>query len=166
MTHRFELRRIHESAIPRTIEKAEHYRLLNDPEQAESICLDVLEIDADNQKALVILILSLTDQFAAESGVRGGKRVRKLIPKLEDEYARVYYSGLICEREARAHVRRPRSRSFAYDAFREAMDWYEKAEALRKPGNDDPLLRWNSCARTIMNEGLEPGQASGELPLE
>jgi hypothetical protein len=39
----------------------------------------------------------------------------------------------------------------AYDAFREAMEHYEKAERLAPPGNDDARLRWNTCAR-ILNQ--------------
>jgi hypothetical protein len=31
------------------------------------------------------------------------------------------------------------------------MSWYEKAEKLRPSGNDDALLRWNTCAR-LLNE--------------
>jgi hypothetical protein len=41
------------------------------------------------------------------------------------------------------------SGAMAYDALRQAMDWYEKAEAIRPPGNDDAILRWNTCARLI-----------------
>ena len=40
----------------------------------------------------------------------------------------------------------------AYEWLREAMDWYEKAEAIRPAGNDDALLRWNACARLIMRD--------------
>jgi hypothetical protein len=32
------------------------------------------------------------------------------------------------------------------------MAGYEKAEALREPGNDDAVLRWNTCARLIMRD--------------
>src|ERR1700722_16262182 len=50
-------------AVPLALEKAERYRLLNEPAQAESICLDVLAVDPDNQRALVMLLLALSDQF-------------------------------------------------------------------------------------------------------
>ena len=39
----FELERISIDAVPAALEKAERYRLLNEPLMAESICLDVLE---------------------------------------------------------------------------------------------------------------------------
>ena len=60
----YEIKPIHREAVPAALEKAKHYRLLNAPADAESICLDILEIDPDHQEALVVLILSLTDQFA------------------------------------------------------------------------------------------------------
>jgi hypothetical protein len=50
-------------AVAKAVEKAEHYRLLNDPEQAESICLDVLAVAPDHQIALRVLLLAMTDQF-------------------------------------------------------------------------------------------------------
>ena len=37
----------------------------------------------------------------------------------------------------------------AHDWFRDAMRWYEKAEALRPAGNDEAILRWNTCARLL-----------------
>ena len=56
----FELKPIHQDAIPQALEKAHFYRLLNEPGAAESICLDILEIDPDNQQALVTLLVALT----------------------------------------------------------------------------------------------------------
>jgi hypothetical protein len=32
------------------------------------------------------------------------------------------------------------------------MEHYERAQALRPPGNDDAILRWNTCARMIMRD--------------
>jgi hypothetical protein len=166
MSDHFDLRRIHHDNIPRALDRAHHYRLLNDPEQAESICLDVLDVDPSNQQAIVTLVLALTDSFSRDSGTRGVRRARELLSKLDDAYEQAYYAGLVAERTGRAHLARATSRAFAYESFREAMGCYERAEAIRPPGNDDPLLRWNSCARTIMREGLEPPSDPGELPLE
>ena len=59
----FELKPLSKSAIPAAIQKAERYRLLNEPQEAESICLDILAIDPDNREAPVVLLLALTDQF-------------------------------------------------------------------------------------------------------
>ena len=149
----FELKPLHTEAIPRALEKAERYRLLNEPAQAESICLDVLEIDPENQQALVTLLLALTDQF--EHGVADyGKQARELIPRLHSEYERAYYAGIICERQARAqfHLRAPGTGVIAHHWLVEAMNFYEKAEAIRPLGNDDALLRWNTCARMLRRD--------------
>jgi hypothetical protein len=166
MTAVFELKKISPDGIPHALEKAERYRLLNDPQQAESICLDVLSVDGDNQDALRILILSLTDQFTASAG-GNAHDARMQISKLSDEYERAYYTGLVCERETRAYLERKNVvRSAAYDGFRQAMEWYERAEELRPPGNVDAVLRWNSCVRALERERLEPEAREPELPLE
>lgn len=163
----FELKTLSKEAVPRALEKAERYRLLNEPNEAESICLDVLRVAPDNQQALVVLLLALTDQF--EHGTTAGE-ARQVLPRLHEEYDRLYYEGLICERQAKAQLRRggPGARFAAYEWFREAMSWYERAEAVRLAGNDDAALRWNACARALMqNRELEPAPREGpEPPLE
>jgi hypothetical protein len=165
----FELKTLSREAVPRALEKAERYRLLNEPVQAESICLDVLEIDSANQNALVILLLALTDQFD-EDLADAAKRAQDVLPRLASEYERCYYAGIIWERRARAQMKRgrPGSGYAAYDSFREAMGWYGKAEAVRPAGNDDALLRWNACVRLLQRAPqVAPGpQEPGELPLE
>lgn len=165
----FELKRLTKKAIPRALEKAERYRLLNEPGEAESICLDVLGIDSENPSALVTLLLALTDQFE-ERFAEALQGAREVLGRLGDEYERAYYAGIIFERQAKALLRQggPASGYVAYDAFREAMGWYEKAEALRPAGNDDALLRWNTCARIIeRNADLVPEpEERSEPPLE
>ena len=165
---RFQLKRIDVEGIPQALDKAERYRLLNDPVQAESICHDVLAVDAGNQDALRSLILSLTDQFGAGGAAHAAREARAYIAELADEYERAYYTGVVYERETRAFLHRKNAvRSAAYDGFRHAMEWYERAEALRPPGNVDAVLRWNSCVRAIERERLEPAADDlRELPLE
>jgi tetratricopeptide (TPR) repeat protein len=164
----FSLKTITVDGIPNALEKAERYRLLNDPAQAESICRDVLAVDRDNQDALRMLILALTDQFRAHSAAGAAREARTHISQLSDEYERAYYTGIVHERETRAYLERKNVvRSAAYDGFRHAMEWYERAEALRPPGNVDALLRWNSCVRAIEREGLVAEERhEPELPLE
>jgi hypothetical protein len=157
-----ELKRLAAESIGRTLQKAERYRLLGEPCEAESICVDVLEVDPDNHEARVMLILSLSDQFRVDlSRVAEGKT---LAAQLEDEYERFYYSGIVAERLGKAQLARggPSSDDYANRALREAMGWYEKAEAVRPPANDDAILRWNTCARTLIRRGLTspPNQAS------
>ena len=138
------------------------YRLLNEPGEAESISLDVLRTEPDNQQALVILLLALTDRFSKGYAV-GVTQARELLPRLRDPYEQAYYAGIICERRAKAQLHRggPGCGFEAYEFLREAMAWYEKAETLRPPGNDDALLRWNACARIIMGNGLAPRSEEG-----
>jgi len=144
----FELKPLSAESIPNALAKVERYRLLNEPWQAESICQDVLRVDPENQTALVMLILSLTDQF--DRGV-SAQEAREVIPRLKDEYQRAYYSGVICERKATRLFEQGRlgSAPIVFEAFREAMAWYEKAEVIRPPANDDAILRWNTCARFL-----------------
>jgi hypothetical protein len=153
VTDSYELKRISSASIPGALAKAERYRIINDPSSAESICLDVLEIDPRNQEALITLLLALTDQFA-EAPAERARRAQALLPRLDDEYKRLYYAGIVCERHAKAHLRRATigSGELAYHWFREAMDWYEKAAARRPAGNDEPILRWNTCARILTRD--------------
>jgi hypothetical protein len=147
----FELKSLRPDAIPSALEKAERYRLLNEPEQAQSICEDVLAIDPENQEALRTLILVLTDRFA-EVRPASPDQARELVPRLKSEYQRAYCAGIVAEREGIAWLRsdKPRSGEAAYVCFRDAMRHFEEAEKLRPPANDDAVLRWNSCARMIM----------------
>ena len=165
----YELKPLSKEAIPRALEKAQRYRLLNEPVEAQSICLDVLRIDPENESALVCLLLALTDQFDEEIQ-DAVVQAREVLPRLRDGYSRAYYAGIICERRAKAQLHHggPASGFAAYDWFRDAMTWYEKAETIRPPGNDDALLRWNTCARILMRHPhLQPGpQERTELPLE
>src|SRR3954470_7399814 len=95
---------ITKDAIPTALQKAERYRVINDPTSAESICLDVLALDPNNQQALVTLLLAITDQFGP-APTEGVRRAREVLPRLESEYKRSYYDGIICERCAKAHLR-------------------------------------------------------------
>jgi hypothetical protein len=148
----FDLKHLTREGIPAALEKAHRYRLLNEPEQAESICEDVLRLDPGNQDALVTRILAITDQFTG-SRPTTPQHAREFVIRLKGEYEREYYAGIIAEREGVAWLRsdKPRCGEAAYVCFREAMAHYEKAEAVRPPANDDALLRWNFCARMIMN---------------
>ena len=92
-----EFKSISRDAVPLALEKAERYRLLNEPAQAESVCRDVLAVDPQNQQALVMLLLALTDQFRIGSP-ECFDEAQAVVPKLHEEYQRLYYSGIIWER--------------------------------------------------------------------
>lgn len=152
----FTLKTISRESIPRSLERAERYRVLNEPAEAESICLDVLHIEPDHPTALVTLLLALTDQFESGGDVR---HARDVLPRLPTEYERAYYAGIIAERRAKARLRHggPGARFAAYEWFTEAMGHYERAETLKPAGNDDAALRWNTCARILMaNRDIQP----------
>ena len=156
MAETFELKKISSDAVDHSLDKAKHYRLLAQPEQAESLCLDILEVEPSNQQTLVVMVLALTDQFGHHGSKGCIRRAKGYVDQIQSEYHKFYYSGIIAEREGRAMLNRGPARSFAYECFREAMDLFEKAEGVRPTNDDDPILRWNSCARTIMNEKLKP----------
>src|SRR3954447_2262878 len=145
-----ELKPITKAGVPAALQKAERYRLLNDSSAAESICLDILEVDPENQSALVTLLLSISDQFGEELS-DGVHRAREVLPRLTDEYKRAYYAGIICERRAKALLHRSAlgAADVAVEWFREAMSWYGRAESLRPAGNDEAILRWNTCVRLL-----------------
>lgn len=151
----FELKKLSQEGIPAALEKANRYRLLNEPGEAESVCDDVLTIDPENQQAMVTLLLALTDRFGKSYSV-SVTHAREVVPKLQDAYERAYYSGIIRERQAKALLQHghPGSGFEAYEFLREAMSFYEEAETLRPAGNEDALLRWNACARIIMRNRL------------
>ncbi len=166
MKETFELKPISREAIPRAIQKAERYRLINQPWAAESICRDILGIDPENQPVLVMFILSLTDQLAG-GYAHAMQTVRETLPRITDPYQRAYYTGMAAERSGQAVLHRGGMGSgpMAYDSFREAMTWYEKAEAIRPAGNDDAILRWNTCARLLSGSShISPGGESSYEP--
>jgi hypothetical protein len=162
----FQLKPISPDGVPAALQKADRYRLINDPSSAESIYLDVLRLDPEHQSAVIGLLLAITDQFA-EGPAEGVRRAQELLPRITDPYQRAYHTGIVCERCGKAQLHRavPGASSLAYDWFRKAMDSYEQAEALRPAGHDEAILRWNTCARLLENlpqlgpedaESLEP----------
>ena len=150
-----DLKSLSKEAIPAALEKAERYRLLNEPGEAESICLDILETDPENQPALITLLLALTDRFSKGYGV-SDTPANQLLARIKGEYERAYYTGILAERRAKAKLAQghPGASHYAYHELCEAMRQFEKAEKIRPPGNDDALLRWNTCARMMAKNKL------------
>ncbi|MFV1995646.1 MAG: hypothetical protein ACC661_09435, partial [Verrucomicrobiales bacterium] len=151
-----ELKPLSKKAIPSALEKAKHYRLLNEPSAAESIIRDVLRVDPENQEALIVLVLSMADQFGRDYVV-AKQHVDEVLSKLEGDYQREYYSGIVCERRGVAQLRggAPGSAHNAYEWFHEAMGHYQAAEKASPSDNDDAILRWNTCLRLIERNRLE-----------
>jgi hypothetical protein len=161
----FELKPLSIDAIPGALAKAERYRLLNEPWQAESICRDILLVDSENQPALIMLALALTDQF--DQGA-GAQEAHRLADRLRDGYASAYYRGIVFERHAIALHRHGdfRAGTAVYALIESAMQWYERAQAMRPHGNDDSVLRWNACARFLQRSPhLIPAEETSEPVL-
>jgi len=131
-----QLKSISKAGIPEAIAKAELYRYINEPEEAESICRDILAIVPDHQLALRMLGLAITDQFLGASGDRYPE-VLSIFQGLRDPYEQFYYTGLLYA----AHILLP--------LIEEAMRCFAEAEKIRPAGNDDSILRWNRCVRLL-----------------
>jgi hypothetical protein len=149
----YEPKPISRDAIPAALAKAERYRLLNEPGEAESICLDVLQVEPGNEDALVMLLLALTDQFPTESAAspHTAGRAEDVLKRLGDPYDREYYAGIIRERRAKAVLHRDsfHSSATAVAWLHEAMECFARADAIKPAHNDDAVLRWNACARLL-----------------
>ena len=160
------LKPISREGVPAALEKAHRYRLLNDSVAAESICLDVLDLESDNVEALVMHVLAITDQFSTG---HAADRARALVAvaRLTDPYQHAYYLGVICERWAKAVLDRstPGAPEMAYASIEKAMVHYAQAEVLRTPGNDEAILRWNTCVRMLQRDPhLRPREADAWEP--
>lgn len=142
------LKTISKNGIAQAIAKAELYRYLAEPEESESICRDILAVESDNQFALRMLGLAICDQFS------GGRLDRwpeaeSIFQTLTDAYERLYYSGLLHERRAKAQLRAGQPLRTLVPLIENAMLCFEQAEKIRPPDNDDALLRWNRCVRLL-----------------
>jgi len=140
-----QLKSISKAGIPEAIAKVELYRYLNEPEEAESICRDILAIDPDQQLARRMLGLAITDQFIGGTGDRYDE-VRAIFKGLRDPYERSYYTGLLLERRAKAQLRAGSAAHILLPLVEEALNCFADAEKIRPVGNDDSILRWNRCA--------------------
>ena len=145
------LKTISLDCIREAISKVQLYRSLNEPEEAESICNDILAADPENQLALRYLGLAITDQFTGQYTDRYSD-VESAFKRLTDPYENWYYLGLLAERRAKAQMRAGIPPRAWIGLLQDAMRHFEEAEKIRPSGNDDAMLRWNRCVRIL--EGL------------
>src|SRR5215472_2773625 len=143
-----ELKSISKAGIAEALAKVELYRYLNEPEEAESICRDILAVDPEHQMAKRMLGLAITDQFLGTSIDRYAE-VAALFESLRDAYERNYYTGLLYERRAKAQLRTGCAAHILLPLVEDAMHYFAEAEKLRPAGNDDSILRWNRCVRLL-----------------
>ena len=144
------LKTISKSGISEAIAKAELYRYLNEPEEAESICRDILTADPNHALGLRTLGLAITDQFTGEPSDRYAE-VEKIFQSLADPYERQYYTGLLCERRVKAQLRAGREAHTLLSLLERALQCFAEAEKIHPPGNDDAILRWNRCVRLLQS---------------
>ena len=148
------IKRISTAGIGEAIAKVELYRSLNEPEEAESICRDILVIEPQHQLAERLLGLALTDQFTGH----GSDRYREaefIFLELKDPYERLYYAGILHERRARAQLNAGQAPRSLLALFDHALHFFAEAEKIRPAANDDAILRWNRCVRLIQNPAYE-----------
>lgn len=154
-----EPRNIPVETVDVALKQAQHYRLLNEPALAESICRDIIAVDQRHQPAWVTLLLALTDQFD-EKRSTAFDQARDALEHLSDEFQRYYYGGIIYERWARAQLKSGLQHEVVDSWMRNAMSSYMMAEELAPPNDPNPLLRWNTCARFLKeSEANQPAHA-------
>jgi tetratricopeptide (TPR) repeat protein len=158
----YEVKRISTAGIAEAIAKAELYRSLNEPEEAESICRDILAIEPQHQLALRLLGLALTDQFTGQ-GSDHYRETGEIFQQLKDPYERLYYSGITHERRAKAQLNAGQLPRSLFALFEQALHSFAEAEKIRPAGNDDAILRWNRCVRLLQNPAYEWDELEPEL---
>jgi len=160
----YKLKSISKAGIPEAASKAELYRYLNDPEESESICRDILALDPENQQALRLLGLAISDQFLGV-GTDRFREAKDSFEKLSDQYERLYHVGLLFERRAKAQIQAGQPPHTLLPLLEQAMARYAEAEAIRPQANDDAILRWNRCVRLleILKSRLEEGLVSFDV---
>jgi tetratricopeptide (TPR) repeat protein len=154
-------KKITPNVIPIALDKADRYRLLNEPREAESICTDVLDVDPNNKEAQITLLLAITDQFEVDFHA-ALQRAKNALQTLEGEYEKAYYEGIIHERWAKAQLARGVPDNIARGWFLEAMHGYENAEKLSPPNDPDPVLRWNTCLRFMQRLAVQSSERGRE----
>jgi hypothetical protein len=162
----FTLKPISRDSVDGALAKAERYRLLNEPTEAESICRDILEIAPANREARISLILALTDEFPRDD--RAFASAMAETAGLDSAYDRAYYAGIAWERRAKAFhdAGRPGSSGRVYEWIVKAMGLFEEAKRVRPAGNDDPILRWNACVRFLeRHKSLGPATEDVKEPI-
>ncbi|MBX3191457.1 MAG: tetratricopeptide repeat protein [Labilithrix sp.] len=143
----WELKKLGERNLDAAVALARHYRDLNQPEEAESICRDVLDVAPGNVDAWRTLGLALTDRFPA-AWMTLFDEACAAFEKLPTDYERTYYVAIAWERFAKAQIDAGRAHN-AIHAFEEAMQRFEKAAELGPKDEPAPILHYNRCVRAL-----------------
>src|SRR5260370_23152118 len=135
-----QLKSISKAGIPEAIAKAELYRYLNEPEEAESICRDILAVDPAHQLARRMLGLAITDQFIGATIDRDAE-VESIFQSLRDPYEQLYYTGLLLERHAKTHLLIGYPPHILLPLIQEPMHCFTESDKILPASNDDSILR-------------------------
>jgi len=149
----YQLKSISKAGIAEALAKVELYRYLNEPEESESICRDILAVDPQQQLALRLLGLSITDQFTGGISDRC-LEAEELFLRLTDRYEQLYYRGILHERRAKAQLRAGQLPHAVLPLLERALHCFAESEKIRPAGNDDAILRWNRCVRLLQTPSL------------
>ena len=157
-----ELKPLRARNLSAAVALAKHYRDLNQPEEAESICRDILDVAPDNVDAIRTLGLALTDQFPT-SWMTLFDDACAAFAKLSSEYERMYYTGVAWERYAKAQLIAGRAHN-AIHAYEEALGRFEAADKLGSPDDPAPILHYNRCVRALEHPELVRMSSSPQVP--
>ena len=149
----YQLKSISKAGIAEALAKVELYRYLNEAEESESICRDILAVDPHQQLALRLLGLAITDQFTGGVSDRC-REAEETFQRLADRYEQLYYTGLLQERRAKAQLRAGQLPHAVYPLLERALHCFGEAEKIRPASNDDAILRWNRCVRLLQTPSL------------
>jgi hypothetical protein len=145
-----ELKKISKSGIAEALTKVELYRYLHEPEEAESICRDIIAAEPNHQLGLRMLGLAITDQFTGGGSDRYAE-VERIFQSLTNPYERLYYTGLLHERRVKAQLLAGRQAHTLLPLLEQALHCFAEAEKIRPHDNDDAILRWNRCVRLLQS---------------
>jgi len=143
----WELKQLRARNLRAAVDLAKQYRDLNQPEDAESICRDVLEVSPYDEDAWRTLGLALTDQFAS-SWMMLFDEACAAFSNLRSEYEKLYFTGVAWERYAKAQLGAGHSNN-AIHAFEQAMELFDRADGLGSADDPRPVLHYNRCVRAL-----------------
>ncbi len=141
------LRTLPAASIDAALSLAKHYRDLNQADEAESICRDILAVSPTQPEALRLLGLALTDQFPDAWDARMDEALASFA-RLESDYDRTYYTGIAWERCGKAQLAHKQSRN-ALHSLEHALNYFDDACDIARADAPEAILRWNRCVRLL-----------------
>src|SRR5262249_59215005 len=123
-----------------------YYRSTNAPKDSKSICRDILAVDPNQRLALRMLALPITDHFLGGVSDRY-REAEEIFQRLSENYDRLYYTGILYERRAKAQLCARQSPPTLLPLFERALQNFCEAEKIPPAGNDASIPSWNRFVR-------------------